>query len=373
MITMKVKVGIVGTGMQSYHQARGWRTHPDAEIAAVCDNDEWKLESKAEAWGVKKKYTSYDELVKDPEINAVDIILPHYLHADCAIKAAEAGKHVLLQKPMAMSTKECDAIISAAKKAGVKLMYLENYMYYPPMEKAKELIVKGEIGRPSIIRVESDAGFGGVSKDFVESQTKEGLGPSLWRSDKKTGGGSIFDDGVHHFALARWLMSTDEKKRNEIKSVFGFFNLETERPGVIVWDHCDGGYGNLSYSDRAEIELKLVDVHGRYGMLHEGFHVIGTKGIIWVTRCTERMLGEAPVILYKAEEGERITFEDINDDWSDSFTFAVHHFIDCIVNDKQPNSTGEDGKKCAQVAYAAHKAGRERKAVEVGTVHELPF
>jgi len=371
---MKVKVGIVGTGIHSYNQARGWLTHPDAEIAAVCDIDEWKLESKAEAWGVKKKYTSYDELVKDPEINAVDIILPPYLHADCAIKAAQAGKHVLLQKPMAMSTKECDAIISAVKKAGIKLMYLEYYMYYPPMVKAKELIVNGEVGRPSIIRTESNAGFGGLSKDFAERQAREGLGPRPWIGDKKkSGGGSILNDAVHHFALARWLMSTDEKKRNEIKSVFAFVNLEKERPGVIVWEHSEGGYGNLSYSENAELDLRLMDVHGRYGMLHEAFHVIGTKGIIWVTRCTERMLGEPPVILYNVEEGKRITFEDINDDWSDCFVTAVHHFIDCVINDKEPRATGEDGKKCAQVAFAVHKAAREGKAVEVGTVHELPF
>jgi len=371
---MKVKVGIVGTGLTSYYQARGWLSHPEAEIAAACDIDEWKLESKAEAWGVKKTYTNYDELVKDPEINAVDIILPHYLHADCAIKAAEAGKHVLLQKPMAMSTKECEAIISAAKKAGIKLMYLENYMFYPPIEKAKELILKGEIGKPNIIRIESNYGFGGVSKDNVEGQVREGVGPSLWRTDKKQSGGSwIFDDGVHHYAVARWLMSPDEKKRNEIKSVFAFVDLEKERPGVVVWEHSDGGYGNLSFSDEAEIELKLLEVHGRYGALHEGYHVIGTKGIIWVTRCTERMLGEPPVILYNAEEGKRITFEDINDDWGDSLVNAVHHFIDCVINDKEPKTTAEDGIKCAQVAYAIHESAREGKAVRVGTVHKLPF
>jgi len=371
---MKVKVGIVGTGIHSYFQARGWLTHPNAEIVAGCDVDEWKLEQKAKAWGVKKTYTSYDELLKDPEINAVDIILPHYLHADCAIKAAEAGKHVLLQKPMAMSTKECDAIISAVKKAGIKLMYLENYMFYPPIEKAKELILKGEIGMPNIIRIESNYGFGGVSKDLIEGQAREGIGSSPWRVDKKQSGGTwIFDDGVHHFAVARWLMSTEEKKRNEIKSVFAFINLEKERPGVIVWEHFDGGYGNLSYSDQADVDIKLLEAHGSYGTLHEGFHVIGTKGIIWVTRCTERMLGEPPVILYDAEEGKRVTFEDINDDWSDSQVRAVHHFIDCVVNDKEPKTTTEDGKKCAQVAYAVHKSAREGKAIEVGTVHKLPF
>lgn len=371
---MKVKVGIVGTGIHSYFQARGWLTHSNAEIVAACDIDEWKLKKKAEAWGVKKTYTSYDELLKDPEINAVDIILPHYLHADCAIKAAEARKHVLLQKPMAMSTEECNAIISAVKKAGIKLMYLENYMFYPPIEKAKELIVNGEVGRPNIIRIESSYGFGGVSKDLIEGQAKEGIGSSPWRVDKKKAGGSwIFDDAVHHFAVARWLMSTDEKKRNEIKSVFAFINLEKERPGVIVWEHSDGGYGNLSYSDQADIDLKSLDVHGMYGPLHEGYHVVGTKGIIWVTRCTESMLSEPPVILYDAEEGKRITFEDVNDDWSDSQVRAVHHFIDCVINDKEPKTTAEDGKKCAQATYAVHKSAREGKAIEVGTVHKLPF
>jgi len=376
---MVIKVGMIGAGFVFHHHARGWLTHSDAEIAAVCDVVKARAKKKAGDLGVKKTYTSYDELVKDPEINAVDILLPHYLHADCAIKAAEAGKHVVLTKPFAMSTKECDGIIGAAKKAGVKLMYMENYMYFPHLEKAKELIMNGEIGKPSFIRMEHSCGFGGVSKDFVEDFLKAGFDSpripgSWWLSRRKVGGASngILDDGPHFFSVARWLMSIDEKARNEIKSVFAYMDLKNERPAAIEWEHENGGYGNLSFT-MSETPVKLVEAHGRYGSEHETFQIIGTKGIIWATGCEGRMLGEPPVIFYDGAEGKRVLFEDINDDSSDSFVRAIHHFIDCMINDKEPKTTGEDGKKAVEVCLAAHKSARERRAVRVGTVHNLPF
>jgi len=371
----KIRAGVIGSGAISYSQIRGWLSHPDAEIVAVCDVVEARAKRKAEIFGVKKTYTSYDALLKDDEIDAVDILLPHHLHADCAIKAAEAGKHVLLIKPMAMSSKDCDAVIRAAKKAGVKLQIQENYMFYPPFEKAKELIVKGEIGKPVVIRFRSIFGLGGISKVFVEALMNEGMDipAENWRRDKKKGGGSIFDDLVHHPALARWLMSTDEKKRNEIKTVFAFVSdLERERPAVICWKHEDGGLGSLSFSP-ADVEFNVHEVHGRYGDIFEGYEVFGTKGVIWINNCVARVINDPPLVLYNGEEGTRTTFEDLDSDWSKSLQRGVHHFIDCIIKDEEPRMTGEDGKKCCEVIFAAHKSAREGKAIEVGTAHQLPF
>lgn len=376
---MKIKVGMVGTGFIFHHHSRGWLTHPDAEIAAVCDIVEDRARKKAGLLGVRKIYKSYDELVKDPEIDVVDILLPHFLHADCAMKAAEAGKHVLLTKPFAMSTRECDAIINAAKKAGVKLMYMENYMYFPHLEKAKELIVKGNIGTPTFIRMEHSVGFGGVSKNFVEDLLKAGydsprIPGSWWSNRKKVGGVSngILDDGPHFFSLARWLMSTDDKARNEIKSVFAFMGLKNERPAAMEWEHQNGAYGNLSFT-MSETPWKLVEAHGRYGTEHETYEIIGNKGIIWATGCEGSMFSEAPVILYDGEEGKRVLFEDVNDDTGDSFVRAIHHFIDCIINNWEPRTTGDDAKKAIEVCLAVHKSAREKRAVRVGTVHKLPF
>lgn len=85
------------------------------------------------------------------------------------------------------------------------------------------------------------------------------------------------------------------------------------------------------------------------------------------------MLGEPPLILYDGAEGKRMFFEDINYDASDSFVRAIHHFVDCMINDKEPRTTGEDGKKAVEVCFAVHKSAREEKAVRVGTVHKLPF
>lgn len=371
----KIRTGIIGLGAISHNQILGWLSHSDAEIVAMCDAVEARAKKKADVFGVKKTYTSYEELLKDGEIDAVDILLPHHLHADCAVKAAEAGKHVLLIKPMAMSSEDCDAVIRAAEKAGVKLQIQENYMFYPPFEKAKELIIKGEIGKPLVVRSRSTFGFGGLSRIFIEAMMNEGMDipAENWRRDKKKGGGSILDDLVHHAALARWLMSTDEKKPNEFDSVFAFIpDLERENPSVICWTHQDGGLGNISLSS-GEVEFNVQEVHGRYADLFEGYEVLGTKGMIWIHNCVARMINDPPLVLYNTEEGTRTTFEDLDDDWGDSLQRGVHHFIDCVINDKEPILTGEDGKKCCEFIFAVHKSAREGKAIKVGTVHELPF
>lgn len=369
----KVRSGLVGTGIISFHHARGWLSHPNAEIIAVCDTVEQKAQRKAKAWGVKRVYTDYKKLLKDEEIDAVDIMLPHHLHAEVAIAAAQAGKHVSVQKPMAMSSRECDTMIKAAGKAGVKLQVMENYMFYPPFEKAKELIVKGEIGKPVLIQIKSSDGFGAISKDYLDSMMKEGLMLEKWWKDKKLSGGWIFDDGVHHFAIARWLMSTDGKKRNEFDSVFAFVpDLEHERPSVISWVHRDGGLGSLNYSV-ADIGHRMVQAHGRYGALWEGVVVTGSKGVVWINGCTTPVIKEPSVVVYNGVEGSRKTFEDLNDDWSDSLQKNVHHFIDCILDDKEPKMTGEDGKRCAEMVFAIHKSARDERAVKVGTVNKLPF
>lgn len=151
----KLNVGFIGAGMISRVHALGYLRNDRARIVAVCDIDKHLAAQRAGQWGAKKTYADYRELLKDPEVEAVEILLPHHLHASVAIEAAEAGKHISMQKPIAMTLNEADQVISAVRKSGVKFNIAEIYSFYPPILKASELIANEEVGSPSMIRIQS--------------------------------------------------------------------------------------------------------------------------------------------------------------------------------------------------------------------------
>ena len=209
----KLKCAIVGCGRISDLHAPGYLKNPNADIYAVCDVEKEKAQAKANEWGVKKEniYTDYTQMLKDDQIDAVELLVPHNLHAPLTIEVCEAGKHISVQKPMANSIKECDAMITAANKAGVKSRVFENFRFYPPYLLAKEVIDKGRLGRISSIHIKLGTGSGGWEVP-IEAW--------IWRLNREEcGGGPIcWDDGYHKFSIARWFINA------EIEKVFGWID-----------------------------------------------------------------------------------------------------------------------------------------------------
>ncbi len=160
--TEKIRFAIVGCGRISDLHARAYEGSPDAEIFAVCDVDEERARRKKEEWGAAKVYSDYEKLLADPEIEALKLLVPHHLHAEMTIAAAQSKKHVSVQKPMATSVTEARSMIAAAKKNGVLLKVFENFVFYPPYVRARELVASGAIGRLITVRMKMiSAGHGG--------------------------------------------------------------------------------------------------------------------------------------------------------------------------------------------------------------------
>ena len=160
----------------------------------------------AKEWGAPKAYPDYRALLADPHVDAVEVITPHHLHAPMGIAALQAGKHLSLQKPMAVSVAECDALIEAAKRSGKCFRVFENFRYYPPLVRAKELLEAGAIGEPLSIRLKVVQGSMGQGWQVPYSRW-------AWRFDPiQSGGGRvIFDYGYHLFSVAMWLLGAVEK------------------------------------------------------------------------------------------------------------------------------------------------------------------
>lgn len=141
-----IKVGIVGSGRRSSAHANSFSKREDVELIAFCDIVKEKAESKAEEFGAEKIYTDYRELLRESPVDAISICSPNETHAQIAIDAADAGKHVLVEKPMAQSLKECDDMIDAANKNDVKLACNFQSRFFPRSHFLKELIETRKMG-----------------------------------------------------------------------------------------------------------------------------------------------------------------------------------------------------------------------------------
>lgn len=343
----KINICIVGCGRISTLQVLGYQNNDDANIYAVCDTNAKLAEEKGKEWGAEKVYTDYNDVLKDENIDGIELLVPHHLHCKMTIQACEAGKHVSVQKPMAMNLKECDMMIDAAKKAGVVFKVCENYVSYPAFIKAKELIDAGEIGKPLSIRVKTHAGNQSCGWEVKEAST-------AWRKMEDTCGGGplVFDDGYHKFSVINYLMGDVDRVHAWIDQTEAAGNFIIDAPASISWKHKDDrkyGVMEIVYSDDM-----IMDTD--YYACDDRVEVSGEKGVIWVTRCTAKMLDLAPVIMYK---NKKVTeFKDMDTDWAVSFIRSSHNFVNAIKGTEEVNLSGEQAREIMRFVLAVMESAR---------------
>ena len=188
----KVRIGIIGCGTIGTVHANAYKKVANSEIVALCDILPDRLAEKAKEFGVAKTYTDYLELVKDPEIDAVSVCVPNDMHAPIAIAAFEAGKHVLLEKPMTLTASLGEEILKARDKSGKLLQMGMVRRQAADSIAVKELIDNGRLGEIYQIRVK-----------LIRRRGIPGLGG--WFTTKaRSGGGGLIDIAVHFLDLAMW-------------------------------------------------------------------------------------------------------------------------------------------------------------------------
>src|SRR6185295_423207 len=197
----RVRLAIVGCGNICQLNAPGYLEHPRCDVVALCDTDWARAELRARRWGITPTiYKDYAELLADPAVDAVELLTPTYLHAEQIIAALAAGKHVSCQKPLAISVAEADRIAAAVARARTTFRVTENFLYYPPIVKAKALLDAGAIGEPSLVRVHTTRAqrIEGITMDLETDAM-------VWRRDPaRNPGGVLFDDGVHKYGTAAY-------------------------------------------------------------------------------------------------------------------------------------------------------------------------
>ncbi len=352
----KINVAIVGCGRIADLQCLGYLNHPQAEIIAVCDPVVKRAKSRAREWGVTHVYKTLRGLLKNPAIDVVDILTPHHLHSRQAIAALKAGKHVSLQKPPALSMEEFDSIAKTAKKSGTTFRVFENFMYYPPHLKAKELIDKGAIGTPVSVRIKTAVGHQSTGW-YVDTSAQK------WRCDPKEGGGGplTFDHGYHCFNMGRFFIPA------EIDRVHAFIHWKKtsakgwmDGPALISWSYKGkpSRYGSWEVIDTPDMKIK-----SKYYVSDDRIEIHGTKGVIWVNRCSGKLLEEPSVVLYC--DNEIRSFQHIPSDWAESFKLGGRDFIDAILKRKKPPQQPDDARKTFAFSLAAAKSALENREVSI--------
>lgn len=217
----KIRLGLIGLGYIGKIHLRHCQKLANAKLIAAADLSKKALKTAKEE-GIKKLYTNYEQLLKDPEIDAVIIALPTHLHLRCAIETAENQKHILLEKPIARNATEAREIIAAAQKHSVKLMMGYPMRFAKELQQLKQKMNEGVLGDVEIAQatyISSDPLF-----HRAEGLTLNPV-PEWWFNKELTGGGALMDLGSHIINLLRWYFG----EITDIKSHLGYrFNMPFE-------------------------------------------------------------------------------------------------------------------------------------------------
>jgi predicted dehydrogenase len=352
-----VRLGVIGAGNISAMNVKGYLLDPRCEVVAVCDRDEAVGRAAAADWGAADFYTDLNEMLANDDIDAVEILTPTHLHHDHAIAALEAGKHVSIQKPVANTVEEARAMQAAAERAGRTLRISECFVHYPPLELAKQLVANGAIGKPTSLRIRTLVGQ--TDSAFQAALRPEGYG---WRLDKRSPGGHLFDDMVHKYAMALWLLDLDI---TAVQAVVRRRDLFFE-PCAVIFEYEDPdvlGMMEVQYAP------KLYMRSSYYGA-DEFFEITGDEGQIWVTRATGEMLDLPPVMLFTGTAEERATkeFTDLDADWGAGFIRSSQHFVNSLIEGTPADMSPESATKVLQLCFAVYQASEIGASVDPRTI-----
>lgn len=304
---MAVKWGVLGTaGIARWATIPGMKKSKNCELYAIAGRDEKKVDAYKKEFGFKKGYVGYDALLADPDVQAVYIPLPNHIHCEWVIKALEAKKHVLCEKPLAMNADEVQKMFDAAKKNGVILMEAYAYLHSPYVESLKKDVQSGIIGNIDFI----DTAF--VTQGYKED----------FRLHKEFGGGAMYDLGCYCTTMILSLINSDVTEIHASADI---------KNGV---DYLTVAGLNFANGARASFTVGMAlgaNTNGRYDRLY----IHGTKGSI-ISAVEYNQEGKLSYTI--SAEGKSIVR---NIDAPQNYALELDQLNACILNGDSPHITEE--------------------------------
>lgn len=321
----EINLGIVGLGNQGKVILWNSLHLKGVKVLGVADVSEKAL-NYARNSGVKNFYLSYEDMLKSEELDAVVITLPNFLHLESAVKAAEAGKDILLEKPLARNVEEGEKILNAVKKNGVKLMMGFDMRFIPILRKIHDGIVDGLFG--SVQLVEATNVSGGPFSPRSDSVGPAPV-PSWWLDKEMTGGGVLLDLGSHMIDLLIWYFGEVVYAKSYLEHMY---KTDLEDSATCVLKFKDGPLATVKVGWFSKDFLQSIQVCGTAkNMLVRIFPQSAMK-IAW--KRVTRKLGR-----YN----------------SDPIYLELEHFANCVRKDEQPQPAGDEGLRGLQVIQSAYE------------------
>jgi len=341
----KVNIGILGYGfVQSAFHMPCYKEIPEANVIAVGGRRREAAKEFANKWSVKRIYSGdnfIEKLCNDPEVEVVDIGLPNFLHKEATVLAAENGKHVICEKPLARSADEAKVMLNAVEKAGVVHCYAENHTFIPHVTRVKEIIERDAIGRVFWIR-NRQAHFGPHSDWFWD--------PEL------AGGGVLMDMGCHSVELVRYLVN---KKPIEAcawsATLVHKINVEDNSLALVKYNGGELGQSENSWAAHGGLDLRL-EVYGSEGAVF--IDPTRETGIKVFTVAREEKVG---YIVEKAEAKKGWMYPIWREHEVYGYLFELQHFLSCIRTGKMVRETFRDGYIVNCILDACYKSVKSRK------------
>jgi len=375
----KIGVGLLGYAFMGKAHANGYRKMPVffypppafPRLVAICGRTEDAVAEAAKRYGFERYYTDWKNLIKDDEVEVVDNCLPNNMHAEPCIAAAEAGKHIICEKPLAATLEDAKAMYEAVEKAGVKNMTAFNYRFVPAIQLAKKLIDEGYIGRILQYRAV-----------YLQEWIMDPNFPLVWRLRKNVAGsGALGDLGAHIIDLARYLVG-------EVSSVCGLTETfikerplpeNPEKKGKVDVDDVfiaiarfkNGAVGSFEASRfcAGRKNYQRVEIHGTEGSIVFNLERLNELEV-YSRKDPEDRMGFRDILVTESvhpfiehwwPHGHIIG-------WEHTFVHEIHHFIDCIVNDKPVSpvaATFYDGLKCQEILGAIEESAKKGRWIEI--------
>jgi len=310
----RLRVALLGAGWIMDFHARAVREHPGAELVAAANWREPSLAKLASAYGIPRTTTDWRELAADPGVDAVVVGTPNALHAEQAVAFLSAGKHVLVEKPMARTRAEADAMVAAARRAGAFLMVAHCFRFHPDVRRLRARVAGGELGE-----IVKTRGYGAHAR----------WGPSGWFTDPElAGGGALLDLGVHAIDTARYLLGDPEPAGacGVVGTRYGGYAVDDDAILLVRW----------SNGTNSIVEAGWWQPH--LGGLEADTELYGTGGYARVWDPTEPPPGyqHCTQPMYSAQLAE---------------------FVDALAAGRQPRPSGEDGRVVMRVVEQAYAGG----------------
>lgn len=352
-----VRVAIVGCGKVAHIHAKALRSIPEAELVAVCDASAERAGTFAAEYGARG-YTELAPLLRETRLDAVLVCTPHPLHASPAIEAAQAGVHVLVEKPLAATLPDCDAMLAAAQKAGVQLGVISQRRFYEPVQRMKEALAAGKIGKPIL----------GVFTMYSWRDSAY-YASDPWRGKWTTeGGGVLVNQSPHMLDLLQWFMGPIA----EISGYWANLNhptIEVDDTALAMIRFQSGGLGAIvtSLSQKPGIFTK-VHIHGSNGASVGVETDRGATFIAGMTAIAEPPLNDIWTIpgeehlLAEFQTKDRARFQQV-DPTVHYHALQIRDFLEAIREGRRPLLTGEEGRIVVEMFTAVYLSNAERRPV----------